>query len=86
MFSKSGYAGVGFFTWLRGQRQYGQDPPARFARRIFLGSRCRNGLLDRSKEQLTVVFMAQVIGSEARLTLRRDLCTLVYSAMTESLA
>jgi hypothetical protein len=32
------------------------------------------------------VFMTQVIGSEARLTLRRDLRTLVYSAMTESFA
>jgi CubicO group peptidase (beta-lactamase class C family) len=38
------------------------------------------------KEELTVVFMTQVIGSEARLTLRRDLRTLVYSAMTESFA
>jgi len=27
-----------------------------------------------------------VIGSEARLTLRRDLRTMVYSAMTESFA
>jgi hypothetical protein len=33
---------------------------------------------------VTVVFMTQVIGSEVRLTLRRDLRTLVYSAMTES--
>src|SRR5207244_6475439 len=38
------------------------------------------------KEELTVVFMTQVIGSDARLTLRRDLRTLVYSAMTESFA
>ena len=38
------------------------------------------------KEELAVVFMTQVIGSEARLTLRRDLRTLVYSAMTESFA
>ena len=38
------------------------------------------------KEELTVVFMTQVIGSEARLTLRRDLRTLVYSAITESFA
>jgi hypothetical protein len=30
--------------------------------------------------------MTPVIGSEARLTLRRDLRTLVYSAMTESFA
>ena len=38
------------------------------------------------KQQLTVVFMTPVIGSAARLTLRRDLRTLVYSAMTESFA
>jgi len=30
--------------------------------------------------------MTQVIGSEARLTLRRDLHTLVYLALTESFA
>jgi len=30
--------------------------------------------------------MTQVIASEARLTLRRDLRTLVYSAITESFA
>ena len=38
------------------------------------------------REDLAVVFMTQVIGSDARLTLRRDLRTLVYSAMTESFA
>ena len=38
------------------------------------------------KEDLAVVFMTQVIGTEARLTLRRDLRTLAYSAMTESYA
>jgi CubicO group peptidase (beta-lactamase class C family) len=38
------------------------------------------------KEELAVVFMTQVIFSEVRETLRRDLRTLVYSAMTESLA
>jgi CubicO group peptidase (beta-lactamase class C family) len=36
------------------------------------------------REELTVVFTTRVIGSEARLTLRRDLRTLVYAAMTES--
>jgi hypothetical protein len=30
--------------------------------------------------------MTQVIGTDARLTLRRDLRTLVYSAMTDSFA
>ena len=38
------------------------------------------------KEDLAVVFMTQVMGTDARLTLRRDLRTLVYSAMTESFA
>src|SRR5436305_1818545 len=33
------------------------------------------------KEDLAVVFMTQVLGTEARLTLRRDLRTLVYSAI-----
>jgi hypothetical protein len=32
------------------------------------------------------VFMTQVVGSDVRLTLRRDLRTLVYSAMIESFA
>ena len=32
------------------------------------------------------MFMTQVMGTDARLTLRRDLRTLVYSAMTKSLA
>ena len=38
------------------------------------------------QEDLAVVFMTQVMGTDARLTLRRDLRTLVYSAMTESYA
>ena len=38
------------------------------------------------KEELAVVFMTQVMGTDARLTLRRDLRTLVYSAMTELFA
>ncbi len=37
-------------------------------------------------EELAVVFMTQVRGSDARLTLRRDLRTLAYSALTESFA
>jgi hypothetical protein len=47
-FSESDYAGVGF-SLVRGQRRRGQNPPARFARPIFLGRRCRDGLLDRSQ-------------------------------------
>jgi hypothetical protein len=32
---------------------------------------------------MAVVFMTQVLGTEARLTLRRDLRTLVYSAIVD---
>jgi CubicO group peptidase (beta-lactamase class C family) len=35
------------------------------------------------KEHLAVVFMTQVMDSEARLTLRRDLGTLVYAAISD---
>ncbi len=38
------------------------------------------------KEDLTVVFMTQVLQSLHHIGLRRDLRTLVYSAMTESYA
>ena len=36
------------------------------------------------KEDLAVVYMTQVLASEDRLAMRRDLRTLVYAAMTES--
>jgi CubicO group peptidase (beta-lactamase class C family) len=49
MFSESGYAGVGFSLGCGGQRQRGEDPPARFAWRIFLGRCCCDRLLDRSQ-------------------------------------
>ena len=61
-----------------------EDAPAGHARRILLGRRGVDGVLDRSEGRLAVVFMTQVIGSDARLTLRRDLRTLVYSALTRS--
>jgi CubicO group peptidase (beta-lactamase class C family) len=38
------------------------------------------------KEELAVIFVAQVLFSKASETLRRDLRSLVYSAMTESFA
>jgi CubicO group peptidase (beta-lactamase class C family) len=87
MFSESSYAGVGFSlgcgvniidvakTRLPGS--LGE---------YFWGGAAATAFWVDPKEELTVVFMTQVIGSEARLTLRRDLRTLVYSAMTESFA
>jgi CubicO group peptidase (beta-lactamase class C family) len=84
-FSESGYAGVGFSIGCGVNVDVTRTRLA-FARPTFLERRCCDGLLVDPKEQLTVVFMTPVIGSAARLTLRRDLRTLVYSAMTESFA
>ena len=53
---------------------------------FFWGAAASTALWIDPKEDLAVVFMTQVIGSDARLTLRRDLRTLVYAAMTESFA
>ncbi len=84
MFSESGYAGIGFSLGCGVNVDVAKTRcPARLAnisgaalRRPHFGSI--------PKEELTVVFMTQVIGSPTRLTLRRDLRTLVYSAMTKS--
>ena len=65
-----------------GKMLAGRDGEARIQRSRNLFYVC----CSRAQRRLAVVFMTQVIGSEARLTLRRDLRTLVYSAMTESFA
>jgi CubicO group peptidase (beta-lactamase class C family) len=84
MFSEAGYNGIGFslgcgvtmdptLTRLPGT-------PGEY----FWGGAAATAFWIDPKEDLTVVLMTQVLGSEARLTLRRDLRTLVYAAMTES--
>ncbi|HVH81525.1 MAG TPA: serine hydrolase domain-containing protein [Stellaceae bacterium] len=86
MFSESGYAGVGFSLGcgvnidVAGTRLPGT--PGEY----FWGGAAATAFWIDPTEELTVVFMTQVMGSPARLTLRRDLRTLVYSAMTESFA
>ncbi len=86
MFSEAGYKGIGFsigcgvtmdpaMTLLPGT-------PGEF----FWGGAASTAFWIDPKEDLAVVFMTQVMGTDARLTLRRDLRTLVYSAMTESFA
>ncbi|MEI9994826.1 MAG: serine hydrolase domain-containing protein [Rhizomicrobium sp.] len=83
-FSEAGYNGVGFsigcgvsmgpeLTRLPGT-------PGEF----FWGGAASTAFWIDPKEDLAVVFMTQVMGTDARLTLRRDLRTLAYSAMTES--
>jgi CubicO group peptidase (beta-lactamase class C family) len=85
-FSEAGYNGIGFsigcgVTMDRAlTRIPGSDGE------FFWGGAASTAFWIDPKEDLAVVFMTQVMGTDARLTLRRDLRTLVYSAMTESFA
>jgi CubicO group peptidase (beta-lactamase class C family) len=86
MFSESGYAGVGFSIGCGVNIDVAKTRLPGSLGEYFWGGAAATAFWIDPKEELTVVFMTQVIGSEARLTLRRDLRTLVYSAMTESFA
>ena len=86
MFSESSYAGVGFSLGCGVNVNVAKTRLPGSLGEYFWGGAAATAFWIDPKEKLTVVFMTQVIGSEARLTLRRDLRTLVYSAMTESLA
>jgi CubicO group peptidase (beta-lactamase class C family) len=86
MFSESGYAGVGFSLGCGVNVDVAKTRLPGSLGEYFWGGAAATAFWIDPKEELTVVFMTQVIGSEARLTLRRDLRTLVYSAITESFA
>jgi CubicO group peptidase (beta-lactamase class C family) len=86
MFSESGYAGVGFSLGCGVNVDVAKTRLPGSLGEYFWGGAAATAFWIDPKEKLTVVFMTQVIGSAARLTLRRDLRTLVYSAMTESFA
>jgi CubicO group peptidase (beta-lactamase class C family) len=86
MFSESGYAGVGFSLGCGVNVNVAKTRLPGSLGEYFWGGAAATAFWIDPREELTVVFMTQVIGSEARLTLRRDLRSLVYSAMTESLA
>jgi CubicO group peptidase (beta-lactamase class C family) len=85
-FSGSGYAGVGFSLGCGVNVDVARTRLPGSLGQYFWGGAAATAFWIDPKEELTVVFMTPVIGSEARLTLRRDLRTLVYSAMTESFA
>jgi CubicO group peptidase (beta-lactamase class C family) len=86
MFSESDYAGVGFSLGCGVNVDVAKTrQPGTLGTYSWGGAAATAFWID-PKEELAVVFMTQVIGSPARLALRRDLRTLVYSAMTESFA
>jgi CubicO group peptidase (beta-lactamase class C family) len=86
MFSESGYNGVGFSLGCGVNVDVAKTRLPGTLGEYFWGGAAATAFWIDPKEELTVVFMTQVIGSEARLTLRRDLRTLVYAAMTQSFA
>ncbi|HTV44368.1 MAG TPA: serine hydrolase domain-containing protein [Stellaceae bacterium] len=86
MFSESGYAGVGFSLGCGVNIDVARTRLPGSLGEYFWGGAAATAFWIDPREDLSVVFMTQVIGSPARLTLRRDLRTLVYAAMTESFA
>ena len=85
-FSESDYAGVGFSLGCGVNVDAARTRLPGSLGQYFWGGAAATAFWIDPKEQLIVVFMTPVIGSAARLTLPRDLRTLVYSAMTESFA
>jgi CubicO group peptidase (beta-lactamase class C family) len=85
-FSESGYNGIGFSIGCGVNVDVARTRLPGTLGEYFWGGAASTAFWIDPKEELAVVFMTQVLGSEARLTLRRDLRTLVYSAITESFA
>ena len=84
LFTEAGYGGQGFSIGCG----VNVDPAATripgTSGEFFWGGAASTAFWIDPTEHLAVVFMTQVIGTDARLTLRRDMRTLVYSAFTES--
>jgi CubicO group peptidase (beta-lactamase class C family) len=86
LFSEAGYSGIGFSIGCGVNINVAKTRLPGTLGEFFWGGAASTAFWIDPKEDLAVVFMTQVMGTDARLTLRRDLRTLVYSAMTESYA
>jgi CubicO group peptidase (beta-lactamase class C family) len=86
LFSEAGYSGIGFSIGCGVTIDVVKTRLPGTPGEFFWGGAASTAFWVDPREELAVVFMTQVLGSEARLTLRRDLRTLVYAAMTESFA
>jgi CubicO group peptidase (beta-lactamase class C family) len=83
MFSEAGYAGVGFSIGCGVTVDVARTHVPGSAGEYFWGGAAATAFWIDPTEDMAVVFMTQVMGTEARLTLRRDLRTLVYSAIVD---
>ena len=86
LFSEAGYKGIGFSIGCGVTMDPAKTCLPGTPGEFFWGGAASTAFWIDPKEDLAVVFMTQVMGTDARLNLRRDLRTLVYSAMTESYA
>ncbi|MGD0142029.1 MAG: serine hydrolase domain-containing protein [Rhizomicrobium sp.] len=84
LFSEAGYNGVGFSIGCSVTMDVAKTRVPGSVGEFAWGGAASTAFWIDPREDLAVVFMTQVMGTDARLTLRRDLRTLVYSAMTES--
>ncbi|HTK78807.1 MAG TPA: serine hydrolase domain-containing protein [Rhizomicrobium sp.] len=83
MFSEAGYAGVGFSIGCGVTMDLAKARVPGSVGEYFWGGAAATAFWIDPKEDLTVVFMTQVMGTEARLSLRRDLRTLVYASVVD---
>jgi CubicO group peptidase (beta-lactamase class C family) len=86
MFNETGYSGVGFGLGVSVTLDLAAARlPGSVGEYAWGGAAATAFFID-PKEDMAVIFMTQVLSAPDRVRLRRDLRTLVYSAMTESFA
>ena len=84
-FNESGYAGVGYGLGLAVTKDVAATGLPGTAGEYSWGGAAGTYFFNDPKEDLAVVFMSQVLFAPDRIRIRRDLRSLVYGAMTESL-
>jgi CubicO group peptidase (beta-lactamase class C family) len=84
-FNESGYAGVGFGLGLAVTENVAATGLPGTAGEYSWGGAAGTYFFSDPKEDLAVVFMSQVLFAPDRIKIRRDLRSLVYGAMTQSL-
>jgi CubicO group peptidase (beta-lactamase class C family) len=83
-YSEGSYSGIGFSLACGVNIDVAKTRLPGTLGEFFWGGAAATAFWIDPKEDLAVVYMTQIMGSADRLQMRRDLRTLVYSAMTES--
>jgi CubicO group peptidase (beta-lactamase class C family) len=86
VFNESGYAGVGFGLSVAVTQNLARTGIPGTLDEYSWGGAAGTYFFNDPKEDMAVVFMSQVLFAPDRVKLRRDIRTLVYSAITESFA